>query len=132
MTPVRRRDALGAWAVTGGLMAALFWVSHRPQAWSPGVPHGDKLLHAAAYAVLAAAWYAALRCSWPWQRYRTHAWIAAAAAACYGITDEWHQSFVPGRDASLEDWLADALGAFLFALIAASLKRSRLEPAAKP
>jgi VanZ family protein len=28
----------------------------------------------------------------------------------YGLSDEWHQSFVPGRDASLWDALFDALG----------------------
>ncbi len=28
----------------------------------------------------------------------------------YGISDEWHQSFVPGRDASLWDALFDASG----------------------
>ena len=27
----------------------------------------------------------------------------------YGISDEWHQSFVPGRDASIWDALIDAL-----------------------
>ena len=29
--------------------------------------------------------------------------------ALYGISDEWHQSFVPGRDASLWDAVTDAL-----------------------
>lgn len=29
----------------------------------------------------------------------------------YGLSDEWHQSFVPGRDADLLDWVADTLGA---------------------
>ncbi len=32
--------------------------------------------------------------------------------ALYGITDEIHQSFVPMRDASFWDWVADALGAY--------------------
>lgn len=29
----------------------------------------------------------------------------------YGIIDETHQSFVPGRDVSFADWLADTIGA---------------------
>jgi VanZ family protein len=33
----------------------------------------------------------------------------------YGVTDEFHQSFVPGRHASLLDLVADSFGALLFA-----------------
>jgi VanZ family protein len=33
----------------------------------------------------------------------------------YGVTDEYHQLFVPGRHASLWDILADGLGGFLAA-----------------
>ena len=36
--------------------------------------------------------------------------IAAASALLYGITDEWHQSFVPGRFASVTDVLLDGVG----------------------
>ena len=38
------------------------------------------------------------------------AWVIAAA---YGVTDEWHQAFVPGRMADVRDVLADAAGAAL-------------------
>jgi VanZ family protein len=31
----------------------------------------------------------------------------------YGASDEWHQSFVPGRDADLLDLLADTTGGLL-------------------
>ena len=34
-------------------------------------------------------------------------WIFSAA---YAITDEWHQSFVPGRDAAVSDVIFDGLG----------------------
>ena len=34
-------------------------------------------------------------------------------AAAYGVTDEIHQYFVPGRHCSLHDVLADTFGAFL-------------------
>lgn len=42
----------------------------------------------------------------------------------YAITDEWHQSFVPGRTASFQDVLIDGLGAF-FALLLTYLFSSR-------
>ncbi len=36
--------------------------------------------------------------------------IAAALSILYGASDEWHQTFVPGRCATLADWIADVLG----------------------
>jgi VanZ family protein len=42
---------------------------------------------------------------------RDHAFfMTSMIGICYGISDEWHQSFVPGRDATLWDALFDALG----------------------
>ena len=38
------------------------------------------------------------------------AWLATIA---YGISDEWHQSFVPGRFPESADVLADSLGGLL-------------------
>jgi VanZ family protein len=37
--------------------------------------------------------------------------ISIITASLYGISDEVHQYFVPGRCASVGDWIADALGA---------------------
>lgn len=37
--------------------------------------------------------------------------IAFLISVAYGISDEFHQSFVPGRDASLMDVATDAIGA---------------------
>ena len=34
-------------------------------------------------------------------------------AIIYGATDEWHQSFVTGREAHLSDWLLDVVGAYM-------------------
>jgi VanZ family protein len=33
-------------------------------------------------------------------------------AVTYGVTDEWHQSFVPNRQADVRDAIANAVGAF--------------------
>jgi UDP-2,3-diacylglucosamine pyrophosphatase LpxH len=73
----------------------------------------DKLAHATVFGVLAFLLDLALRESrHDLPLYRRHAWIFLAVAL-YGATDEWHQAFVPGRDCSRYDWLADALGAAL-------------------
>ena len=42
---------------------------------------------------------------------RSTALGAIVAAALYGVSDEFHQSFVPGRDASVIDIIVNTLGA---------------------
>jgi VanZ family protein len=69
----------------------------------------DKALHGAGYAGLAALVVRA--CSgegWSWGR----AWAAGTlAASVYGMSDEFHQAFVVGRDSEVLDWVADTAGA---------------------
>jgi VanZ family protein len=48
-----------------------------------------------------------------WKR----ALLLTTLVTAYGITDEYHQLFVPGRNASGWDILADGLGGFLAALM---------------
>lgn len=91
---------------------ALWLLSSRSTLPMPqGVPGMDKAAHFIAYAALAAA-----LALWPkTATWRLHplctAFIVIAIASVYGGVDEVHQSFVPGRDASVYDWLADTLGA---------------------
>lgn len=86
----------------------------------------DKLLHGAEYAGLGLLLALALSRSLPRFGPFPLAVAAALAAAAYGASDEWHQSFVPGRDASALDWLADAAGSALGAGAAAAfLRRAR-------
>ncbi|MSU51919.1 MAG: VanZ family protein [Opitutaceae bacterium] len=40
-----------------------------------------------------------------------YAWLAVALVSLFGATDEWHQSFTPGRSVEIADWVADTLGA---------------------
>lgn len=37
--------------------------------------------------------------------------VSISYCSLYGVSDEWHQSFVVGRQADIYDWLADTLGA---------------------
>jgi len=84
----------------------------------------DKLLHAAEYAVLGGLLAHALRFAGVPPR---RALIAAVLlASAFGATDEFHQSFVPGRSADVADWVADTLGAAIGAsLVIAFLRRPR-------
>jgi VanZ family protein len=47
--------------------------------------------------------------------------------AGYGALDEWHQSFVPGRDANLGDWMADVVGVMLGLMLFARFHSSSRE-----
>jgi VanZ family protein len=79
----------------------------------PDFSHADKFLHAGAYGLLGILFYRAYRSRWP----NASGWAMANAslvsAALYGLSDEIHQYFVPGRSADPWDWLADTIGAML-------------------
>jgi VanZ family protein len=68
----------------------------------------DKLLHAGGYGLLGAMLYRAFAGEGV-ARGRAIL-LAIFATSLYGITDEWHQSFVPMRSADVLDWMADTTG----------------------
>lgn len=49
--------------------------------------------------------------------------LTVVIGTCYGLSDEWHQSFVPGRHATLWDVLFDAMGVIAAALIYPSISK---------
>ena len=51
--------------------------------------------------------------------------LVVAAALLLGLVDEWHQGFLPGRSAGLDDLAADLLGALAGALGLAFYQRGR-------
>lgn len=76
----------------------------------------DKVLHAVEYAVLGGLCYRAFRWGLNGQVAARALIIAIVAASLYGVTDEVHQLFVPFRESSWQDWLADTIGAVIGAL----------------
>jgi len=56
--------------------------------------------------------------------------IATVIASLYGVTDEWHQSFVPGRMPDIADWAVDTAAALAGASLAAWVVARRAKQAA--
>lgn len=72
--------------------------------------------HFAEYLVFGVLLFHALWRSAPQQRWWLLVIAAVAMASFYGVTDEFHQSFVPGRLCDPADWLTDTVGAAIGAL----------------
>ncbi len=82
----------------------------------------DKLAHAGVFMVLSAAiGYASGWCG------RSMLAVAFFGAMAIGALDEWHQMYLPGRSAGLDDLAADAVGAALGAITALRIRGSGLE-----
>ena len=74
------------------------------------IPALDFFIHFVLYFVLAALVHASLRIYLP-KRKDLLAVDTVIFSLLYGVSDEFHQSFVPGRSADAADLLADVLGA---------------------
>lgn len=118
------RSAVLFWLLTIGYMGIIFYLSSRHNIPLPKLPKNfDKVIHMCAYIPLAYLFYFSLKSSGINKYVFMTAFIFASI---YGITDEFHQVFVPARDASIGDFLADTLGAFLGSL-GASFTKERLK-----
>jgi VanZ family protein len=104
-------------------MGALFALSSRPSLGPAGaIP--DWLTHGAAYLLL--AWLLCRALAGGLKRLSPGGAAAALMlATLYGVSDEYHQSFVSGRDASVADVGKDAAGACLGTLLFRRATRRR-------
>ena len=103
------------WLPVVAYMAGIFIASSLSD---PPVPQDvpDVSLHEAAYFGLTLLTIRALAGGrWSGVTLRTLV-LAGVIATAYGVTDEWHQSFVPYRHAELKDLRADAIGALAAAI----------------
>lgn len=108
---------LHLWGPVVGLMLAIFVLSSQSSLPQPPGSISDKVAHALAYGVLGALWYRALAGGRASGLTLRRGLIAVLGATAYGVTDELHQSFVPGRTMELADLRADALGALTAAIV---------------
>ncbi|MEW6681526.1 MAG: VanZ family protein [Nitrospirota bacterium] len=108
--------AITVWWVTVTVYAgAIFGASSTPHPLGVHTlpPFVDKVVHALVYGGLSFTVWMALRSSAPSASTRRLSLFAIVLTALYGLTDEVHQSFVPGRSMEMLDLAADAGGAGL-------------------
>jgi VanZ family protein len=87
--------------------AVLFLLSSAPDLPGPSwVPYGDKVGHLGLYGLLGG--------TLAWGRensgHRVPHALLVLLGVLYGVSDEWHQSFVPGRTPSGGDLAMDGVG----------------------
>ena len=107
-----RVTVLVRWLLVVWWMGVIFALSATPSLASPFEPVYDfilrKLAHVTVYMVLTLLVYGALR---QHMAHPTHAWLLAmCVAAVYAGSDEWHQTFVPGRAGTVRDVMIDSMG----------------------
>ena len=102
------------WAPVYLYASLIFVVSSIPRPLPPiKIPHLDKGLHMTEYGIFGFLLARALSSDSPSNLKRHFRFWAILFACLYGLSDEWHQSFVPMREASLWDALFDGIGACL-------------------
>ena len=96
----------------------IYWLSDQTSLKEPfdfGFDTQDKLYHAGAYSIMALL-------AWRSFKHLVSTPIilglsSIAFCSLYGLSDEWHQSFVVGRESDVADWVADTSGSVLAVLL---------------
>lgn len=89
----------------------IVYLSHQPSLKPPVelFPHQDKVFHMIEFGGLGLA--LVLNTDLFGKRYKRSRMIVSGI--CWALLDEFHQSFVPGRDSSFQDAFADIAGLIL-------------------
>ena len=120
--PLRPYKLAYLWAPVIFYMAFIFFMSsfsfHFALFQKVEKSNTDKLVHVVEYSVLGLLLARALcRHTFFLDSARRVFWAALLIGALYGATDEFHQRFVPERDSSAVDLMADSVGAALGAWV---------------
>ena len=99
-------------------MATIFILSHQPGSTHEWLFHGaDKIAHLVVYAVLSGTVIYAFSAE---TRRRNRGVVLIAALLVpilFGLSDEYHQSWIPGRTSEFLDLVADAAGGLVAAFV---------------
>lgn len=125
ITPVRIKDSFISWSAVFGYMGLIFYLSGQSSPPYRLILPSDKLIHFLEYMLLALLLLRALSKAFPGRTPVALGITAFIIAVIYAASDEFHQSFVPGRNADALDWLSDSCGAALGSLTI--LSRAKLQ-----
>ena len=115
MSSLTNRKFLRFWFPVILYSGMIFAVSSWPNLQTPslGKIPVDKVCHIFEYGLygfLVARALEGSKSDWP---SRTILFLTVMISFFYGLSDEFHQMFVPGRTSSLSDLMADVIGAFI-------------------
>lgn len=102
----------------------IYWLSDQSSLPTPKwFEHQDKLHHFSAYLVMSVL-------AWRSMRHLVKspiilALVSVIFCSLYGVSDEWHQSFVDGRSSDIFDWVADTCGAIVGVFLVYNLRKYR-------
>lgn len=104
----------------------IFWLSSqsRPVPVGMDIPHLDKPVHMVVYGVLAALVSIGMYRSKRNYNFSIQFYVPWAFATLYGISDEIHQHFVPGRSFDWLDIAANMSGAYIAQLILCYVRKN--------
>ncbi len=106
--------ACGSWGPVAFFMGVILYASSVPASDIPSLfPFQDVLFHAAVYGALAYSFCRAIRRNSPAAPLPALFASAVLFGLLYGIGDELHQQFIPGRGPDIIDVLIDTIGASL-------------------
>ena len=106
------------WLPLLAYITLIFSLSAQPGLHPPvSFANSDKLAHILEYAGLGLLMARALRTVLPSRSWVFTSMLALGLGLCIGAGDEFFQSFIPGRDSTVFDWLADGMG-LIFAQLA--------------
>lgn len=99
------------WLPVLAYVALIFVLSAQP-GLSPPVhfQNSDKVAHLLEYGVLGLLFARALRATLPARSWLFLSMLMLGAGLGIAACDEYFQSFIPGRDSTVLDWLADGTG----------------------
>lgn len=109
---------LVSWIAVLSWMGFIFWLSSKSKVIPVINPLASYFIsslgHIIVYAVLYLLVHRAIHCSVGFTNKKT-IWLSLLIMFLYGISDEYHQSFVPGRESSIMDLGFDLLGGMIAA-----------------